>query len=557
MIEYNTFYGKIRAFIIVIGITFILLFVILAFYKYKQENQILDSSEQKYIGDMNALFEMKSSQMSKSLFDYTYWDEFVTAIDKNDSSWYKENIEFSSDIYDFDYACVYNKNFEVAYEQYNSSSIDSNIISSEAIHDLYKTRFADYFLNLNGKIVEVCAASVHPTIDPGHNKTEPQGYLLVVREFDQKFLSDMKKICGSEIYITSSDTLDNVGRYTLKTKKELLGWDGKSVAWAVFKRNLDLNSGATQIAMYTMFAFVLLTLLIFILFAKKWISRPLELVTDILKTDNPESIDLLKKAPAEFGRIGHLFEDHVKQEHDLLEAKERAEKSDRLKSAFLENMSHEIRTPMNSILGFSELLEVVIDEETKNQYLQIIQRNGQSLMQLLNDLMDLSKIEAGDMTMKMKTFRLNELFEELKEIYLQDIVKRKKKDIQLDYKLPDGEIFIYSDPHRLKQVLCNLITNAVKFTVKGNITYSCQKVKDDLIFSVADTGTGIPEEDQKSIFDRFTKYNYDSLNSEGSGIGLSIVERIVTMLNGRVWFNSTLGVGSCFYFSIPAKSTPA
>lgn len=553
MLEYNTFYGKIRAFIIGVGITFILLFVILAFYKYKQEKQILDSSEQKYIGDMNALFEMKSSQMTKSLFDYTYWDEFVTAIAKNDSGWYKENIEFSSDVYDVDYACVYNKNFDVAYEQYNSNSIDSNIISREAIHHLYKTRFANYFLNLNGKIVEVCAASVHPTIDPGHDKTEPEGYLLVVREFDQKFLSDMKKICGSEIYITSSDTLDDVGRFTLETKKELFGWDGKPVAWAVFRRILNLNSGATQIAMYTTFAFVLLILLVFILFAKKWISRPLELVTDILKTNNPESITLLKSAPAEFGQIGYLFDNHVKQKHDLQEAKERAERSDKLKSAFLANMSHEIRTPMNSILGFSELLEVVDDEETKNQYLQIIQKNGQSLMQLLNDLMDLSKIEAGDLTIKKKSFCLNELFEELKETYLVDIEKRRKKGIKLDFQLPDGEIIVYSDPHRLKQVLSNLLSNAVKFTVKGNITFRCKKVMDDWIFSIADTGTGIPQEDQKNIFDRFIKYNYHSLNSEGSGIGLSIVERIVTMLNGKIWFKSVVGEGSCFYFSIPAK----
>jgi len=530
-----------------------MLFAILAFYKYKQEKQILDSSEQKYIGDMKALFEMKSSQMSKSLFDYTYWDEFVTAIAKNDTSWYNENIEFSSDVYDFDFAGVYDKNFEVAYEQYNSSSLDSNIISRESLHHLNKTRFANYFLNLNGKIVEVCAASVHPTSDPGHDKTEPEGYLIVAREFDQKFVTDMEKICASKISLTSTDSIYHVGRFTLETKKELLGWNGKPVAWAVFQRILDLNSGATQIAMYTMFAFVLLILLIFILFAKKWISKPLELVTDILRTDNPASIKLLKSVPAEFGQIGYLFDDHVKQKHDLQEAKERAERSDKLKSAFLANMSHEIRTPMNSILGFSELLEVVDDEETKNQYLQIIQKNGQSLMQLLNDLMDLSKIEAGDLTMKKKTFSLNELFEELKETYLKDIEKRRKKGIKLDYQLPDGEIIVYSDPHRLKQVLSNLLSNAVKFTVKGTITFRCQKVMDDWIFSIADTGTGIPEEDQKTIFDRFIKYNYHSLNSEGSGIGLSIVERIVTMLNGKIWFKSVVGEGSCFYFSIPVK----
>jgi sensor domain CHASE-containing protein len=230
MIKFKTLYGKIRAFIIGVGITFIFLFVILAFYKYKQEKQILDSSEQKYIGDMNALFEMKSSQMSKSLFDYTYWDEFVTAINKNDTGWYKENIEFSSDVYDFDYAGVYTRNFVVAYEQYNSSSLDRNIISSEALHRLNKTKFANYFQNVNGKIVEVCGASVHPTIDPGHDKTDPEGYLLVVREFDRKFLSDMQKICGSEIFLTTSDSIDRIDRFTLETRKDLLGWDGTPVS---------------------------------------------------------------------------------------------------------------------------------------------------------------------------------------------------------------------------------------------------------------------------------------------------------------------------------------
>jgi len=234
MLPNNTFYGRIRTFILGVGVSFLMLFAILAFYKYKQEKQILDSSEQKYIGDMNALFEMKSSQMSKSVFDYTFWDEFVTAIQKKDTSWYKDNIEFSSDVYDFDYACVYNKNFEVAYEQYNSNSITSNPLPKETIRHLYKTRFANYFLNFDGKIVEVCGASVHPASDPKHDKTEPEGYMIIIREFDQKFLSDMKKICGSEIYITSSDTLDNVGRFTLEARKELLGWNGKPVAWAVF-----------------------------------------------------------------------------------------------------------------------------------------------------------------------------------------------------------------------------------------------------------------------------------------------------------------------------------
>ncbi len=555
MFERNTLYGKIRAFILIVELIFLVLFVILVFYKNKQEKLILDTSEQKYVGDMNALFDMKSLQMSKSLFDYTYWDEFVTAIQKNDSSWHVENIEFSSDVYDYDYACVYNKNFDVVYEQYISSTIDSNIISGEAIRNLYKSRFANYFLNLNGKIVEVCAASVHPTIDPGHNKTEPEGYLLVVREFDEKFLSEMKKICASEIFLTSTDSVNVVGSFTLETKKQLRGLDGKPVAWVIFQRILDLNSGATNKVMYTMLVFILFTFLILILFAKRSINRPLKLVTDILKSDNPESIALLKTATAEFGRIGYLFDDHVKQKHDLQEAKERAEKSDKLKSAFLANMSHEIRTPMNSILGFSELLEEETSESIRAEYLKIIQINGDNLMKLLNDLMDLSKIEAGALELKYSHFVVDKMFEELKNIFSIELEKRKKTGIQLSFHLPQGDLRIYSDPLRIQQVLSNLLTNAVKFTTHGSIDVSCRKENMEFIFTVKDTGTGIPEEDQKKIFDRFIKFNYKSLNSEGSGIGLSIVKKIADMLQGRIWLKSVNGEGSEFFFAIPAKST--
>lgn len=555
MFKYSTIFGKIRAFIIAVGIIFLVLFLVLVFYKYKQEKEILDSSELKYIGDMNALFEMKSSQMSKSLFDYTYWDEFVTAINENDTSWYNENIEFSSEVYDFDYACVYNKDFEIAYEQYNSSFIDSNIISDEIIRHLYKTRFANFFLNTNGRIVEVCAASVHPTNDPDHNKTEPTGYMLVIREFDQKFITEMEKICASKISLTSTDSIDRVGRFTLVTKKNLLGWDGKPVSWIVFRRTLDLNSGATQLIMVTMLAFVLLILFTFNTFAQKWVNKPLELVTDILKADNPESIELLKNAPAEFGRIGFLFDEHVKQKNELQEAKERAEKSDKLKSAFLANMSHEIRTPMNSILGFSELLEEEASESLRAQYLKIIQSNGDNLMKLIDDLMDLSKIEAGELTMRFSDFNIGEMFADMKEIFSSELLKREKSDIQLSYELPNGNLTLYSDPNRIKQVLSNLLTNATKFTVSGSITFGCHRQNDEFIFSVTDTGTGIPEADQKRIFERFTKFNYHSLNSEGSGIGLSIVEKIVSMLNGRVWLKSVVGEGSSFYFSIPDKSS--
>jgi signal transduction histidine kinase len=236
---------------------------------------------------------------------------------------------------------------------------------------------------------------------------------------------------------------------------------------------------------------------------------------------------------------------------DFIRQKERAIRSDKLKSAFLSNMSHEIRTPMNAIVGFSELLENENDYVKRHQYINIIKNSGNNLLKLINDIIDLSKIEAGDLQLNLTNFSIRELFTEITEIYTLELLRREKSDIKLNCYLPDGDYIIYSDLIRLKQVLFNLLNNSVKFTAHGSISFSCEKKRGELLFSVSDTGTGIPEADQKRIFDRFSKFNYEGMNNEGSGIGLSIVEKVIGMLNGIIWLNSVEGTGTTFYFSIP------
>jgi signal transduction histidine kinase len=236
---------------------------------------------------------------------------------------------------------------------------------------------------------------------------------------------------------------------------------------------------------------------------------------------------------------------------DFVRQKERAVRSDKLKSAFLANMSHEIRTPMNAIVGFSGLIEDENDEALRSQYVNIIKNSSDSLLKLIDDIIDLSKIEAGDLQLIQADFSIQTMFNELESIYRLELNKKNKHAVALQFDLPSSDFILQADPFRVRQVLMNLINNAIKFTDKGHIQVACEKKNGELMFSVKDTGVGIPENDQVKIFERFTKFDYHGMNNEGSGIGLSIVEKIIHLLKGKIWLESTLNQGTTFYFTLP------
>jgi signal transduction histidine kinase/CheY-like chemotaxis protein len=551
MFTFKTIYGKIRTLLVTVGIVFFILFLVLEFYKSKLENQIKESSKEQFSSEVKSLFELNSAFMIRTVNFYSFWDEFVTAINENNKKWISENITIIS-FYQYDYICVYNKNFEIVQELSSNEFHPKGIIPMDAVINLNQTRFSHFYLTGPNGLMEVSAASVHPNSDPDHTKTEPSGYLVVARMLDRRILFELSSISGSTIEVkSSSDPISDAGNRSVYAKIDLPGWDGKIVSKIVFNRKMDLNFSATDNIMLIILAFVIIALLFADFIARRCINRPLKLVTNILETDNHESISELKKAPAEYGNIGSLFEEYVLQKEELKQAKEKAEESDRLKSAFLANMSHEIRTPMNAIVGFSELVEFESDPAKKHQYVKIIQNSTTNLLNLIVGIVDLSKIEIGAMQLNHSNFMISEIFNELKEIYALELIKRDKPDIKLNFYLPASDIFINSDPYRIKQIISNLLGNAVKFTTRGTITFKCAKLDDELIFSVSDTGIGIPQKDQKKIFERFIKFDYHGMNNEGTGIGLSLVEKLVTLLDGRIWLKSVEGEGSTFFFSIP------
>lgn len=242
---------------------------------------------------------------------------------------------------------------------------------------------------------------------------------------------------------------------------------------------------------------------------------------------------------------------------ELLDAKDRAEQSERLKSSFLANMSHEIRTPLNSILGFTSILLESDDltAQEKREYISIINKGSDSLLQIINDIIDLSRLETGQMQIVPTKFNINELLQMLYKEFNKRISDVSRPAFELRLLTADKDIQLFTDVNRLNQIITNLLTNAIKFTLKGHIEFGIEKYDNNYVYFIAeDTGIGIDEADQKIIFERFRQAE-DKNNRQfgGNGLGLSIVKNLVELMGGEIFLDSKPGKGSTFRFYLPYK----
>lgn len=260
------------------------------------------------------------------------------------------------------------------------------------------------------------------------------------------------------------------------------------------------------------------------------------------------------------GSVHHFLTSYVditerkRYETELIEAKERAEESDRLKTAFLHNISHEIRTPLNSIVGFSSLLN---EDERLNPDLRyftdIMLKSSDLLLAIVNDIIDISSIEAGIIKTTLTDLHVNSLLSDLQGQFSKK-AGEKGLNLSVSSMLPEGQDHIITDSSKLRQILINLINNAIKFTEKGDVSFGCRRINNYIQFSVRDSGIGVPDHLKEKIFERFFQAETpSSIFNDGTGLGLAISKSFVEHLGGAIWLESETGKGSEFRFTLPLK----
>ena len=257
------------------------------------------------------------------------------------------------------------------------------------------------------------------------------------------------------------------------------------------------------------------------------------------------------------------FQNNEKEKRaaELVIAKEHAEQSDRLKSAFLANMSHQIRTPMNGVLGFASILkEADLSGEEQQQYLELMEQSGVRMLNIINDIVDISKIESGLTEVHLRESNINEQIDYIHTFFKPEMDKKRIR-FYSKKALPEKEAVIETDREKIFAILTNLVKNAIKYTDEGSIEfgYTMKKEKQTTVleFFIKDTGIGILKDRQEAIFERFIQADItDKMARQGAGLGLSISKAFVELLGGRIWVRSEEGKGSVFYFTIPYKSQP-
>ena len=549
----NSTYFKVITLLSIVFLGLLLIVVSLYFYMRIQEKEIFKNSKELYENEINSLLKLNSESYTAVVNDATYWDEFVDFTKTKDLEWFNTSIAILIDTYNVEHLSTYSAEGEFITKVSTQKIKTKNFIPKDVFKRIKEKKSEKFYLRIPEGIIEVYGASIHPSNDPFKNKTKPSGYFFMVRLLDRNYFSNIEEICSSKIKFYEGN---EIALKTVFTTIPLQDINKKEVAVLYFKRSYNIDFSITKSILAVMVIALLLAWTIFLFYANKWSRLPLSLIKKILKKSEISDIEQLKSIKGEFRYMGNLFEENLIQKTELISSKIKAEESDKLKSAFLMNLSHEIRTPMNAIVGFSDLLlDEKITEAEKHEYVRIVQYNSRSLLSIVDDLIEMSKIDSDLIQPNFSVVNLNNILNASFELA---VFSNKNPNVIVQLQEPEEKISkdIITDVVKLNQILVNLLNNALKFTEEGFVIleYSLDTNNEQIVFQVKDSGIGMPEEFKDKVFKRFNKINAKNISAnEGLGLGLAISKSYVEMLGGTISLETKEGLGSTFIFTIPLK----
>lgn len=547
----NSTYFKVISLLSMVSISLLLIVISLYLYMRVQEKEIFKTSKELYQNEIKSLLKLNSESYGSVIGDVTYWDEFVTFTKTKDIKWFNTSVANIIDTYNVEYLATYDEKGNFITKVSTLKIKTKNFIPKDVFAKLREKKNDKFYIRIPEGIIEVYGATIHPSDDPFKNKTKPAGFFFMVRLLDREYFANIEEICSSKIKFFEGN---EKAVKTVFVTVPLLDFNKREVATLYFKRSYNIDFYITKSILAVMAIAIVLAWIVFYYYANKWARLPLNLIKRILKKGDVDAIEDLKKIKGEFRYMGKLFEENLNQKKELIASKLKAEESDTLKSAFLMNLSHEIRTPMNAIVGFSDLLlDTKITEEEKNEFVRIVQYNSRSLLSIVDDLIEMSKIDSDLIKPNYSNVNLDNLlqaaFESAKFSNVNDNVIVK---LQEPIEKVTGNII--TDAVKLNQILINLLNNALKFTEEGFVIldYELDSKNKWIYFHVKDSGIGMPEEFRDKIFKRFNKINAKNISAnEGLGLGLAISKSYVEMLGGTISVETKEGLGSTFTFRIP------
>ncbi|CAM4418347.1 ATP-binding protein [Flavobacterium terrigena] len=550
-------YSKIIILIFILSSISLVLFAGLLFYVKKQQHIDYIETKNQFKKDVLAIYKMEVLQNESYVNDIVYWDDFAKYISTRNEAWFNTSVATSINTLNFEQVIVLDKNGALITKRTKNPNVlpDLNATAAAAIkniklHDMYR-----FYKKTNVGYIEIIGSGIYNSTNANKKFGTPYAYFFVVRLLNDAFFEKLNIISSSKCQITNTSYPENDSKVSIEIA--MLNEHRAKIANFLFIRDYHNNFNILNHFIYCITLLSFLNLLIYFLFIKKWVNNPLNLVRKILENNNTKAINRLVEYKGEFGYIGKLFKNNKEHEKLLKKAKLKAEQNDKLKSVFLANLSHEIRTPMNAILGFTHLLKNdKLNSDEIKEYLDTIEKSGNNLVLIINDLIEMSKIDAKQIIPNYTSVDLNKSLTEIYETIKVTIPEEKNIVFTFKKDKQHNNIYVKIDETKVKQILVNLITNAIKYTDSGEISFGFEinSEQQEIHFFVHDTGYGISNEDQALIFDRFKRIDNDyTTKSSGLGLGLSITKAYLDMMQGSIRLTSSVGNGSTFYFSIPLE----